>query len=121
MLWQASAERLSASPITSYISFLKQTRDLTFNDYQSLWQWSVDDIEGFWASIWEHFKVQSATPAPGYHKVLASATMPGAKWFTGAAINYAKQCLRWSDHEDFAQNAAVIAQSETQAERQWTW
>ncbi|MBM3370989.1 MAG: acetoacetate--CoA ligase, partial [Betaproteobacteria bacterium] len=66
MLWQASAERLAASPITSYISFLKQTRDLTFNDYQSLWQWSVDDIEGFWASIWEHFKVQSATPAPGY-------------------------------------------------------
>lgn len=121
MLWQASAERLAASPITSYISFLKQTRDLTFNDYQSLWQWSVDDIEGFWASIWEHFKVQSATPAPGYHKVLASATMPGATWFTGAAINYAKQCLRWSEHEDFAQKAAVIAQSETQAERQWTW
>lgn len=121
MLWQANAERLAASPITSYISFLKQTRDLTFNDYQSLWQWSVDDIEGFWASIWEHFKVQSATPAPGYHKVLASATMPGATWFTGAAINYAKQCLRWSEHEDFAQKAAVIAQSETQAERQWTW
>ena len=121
MLWQANAERLAASPITSYISFLKQTRDLTFNDYQSLWQWSVDDIEGFWASIWEHFKVQSATPAPGYHKVLASATMPGATWFTGAAINYAKQCLRWSEHEDFAQKAAVIAQSETQTERQWTW
>lgn len=121
MLWQASAERLAASPITSYISFLKQTRDLTFNDYQSLWQWSVDDIEGFWASIWEHFQVQSATPAPGYHKVLASATMPGSTWFTGATINYAKQCLRWSEHEDFAQKAAVIAQSETQAERQWTW
>ena len=121
ILWQASTERLAASPTTSYLSFLEQTRGLTFNDYQSLWQWSVDDIEGFWASIWEHFQVQSAAPAPGYRKVLARPAMPGASWFTGAAINYAKQCLRWSEHEDFAQKTAVIAQSETQAERQWTW
>lgn len=121
ILWQASAERLAQSPTTKYLLYLEQCRGLKFQDYHSLWQWSVDDIEGFWASIWEHFAVISHAPGPGYDQVLPKASMPGAQWFSGAALNYAQQCLHWAENADFAQQTALIAQSETERERQWTW
>ncbi len=121
ILWQASSERLAQSPTRRYLSFLEQTRNLVFSDYQALWQWSVEDIEDFWASIWEHFGVISHSPEPGYQQVLPKANMPGAQWFSGAAVNYAQQCLHWADQDNIAHQVAVIAQSETQPERQWTW
>ena len=60
-------------------------------DYPSLHRWSVTDLEGFWAAVWEYFAVDAATP---YEKVLAEETMPGARWFPGATLNYAHHALR---------------------------
>ena len=28
-----------------------------FSDYHELWRWSVEDLEGFWGSIWERYEV----------------------------------------------------------------
>ncbi|NBS21500.1 MAG: acetoacetate--CoA ligase [Betaproteobacteria bacterium] len=121
ILWQASPQRLAQSPSRRYLDFLVQSRGLRFSDYQQLWQWSVSDLEGFWSSIWEHFEVRSQAPAPGYSSVLRQATMPGAQWFNGAALNYARQCLHWAQREAFADTVAVIAQSEITPHRTWTW
>ncbi|MFJ9833490.1 acetoacetate--CoA ligase [Streptomyces sp. NPDC101169] len=60
-------------------------------DYQSLHHWSVTDLEGFWAAVWEYFDVDATTP---YQRVLDEETMPGARWFTGATLNYAHHALR---------------------------
>jgi hypothetical protein len=40
--------------------------------YEELWAWSVDDLEGFWASVWRYFDIQ----ATAYDAVLASARCP---------------------------------------------
>lgn len=58
-------------------------------DYQALWEWSVTDLEGFWAAVWEWFDVLG-----GYDRVLSPPEMPGARWFEGAALNYAEHALR---------------------------
>ena len=50
----------------------------------------MDDLEGFWASIWRFFALL-ATP---YDAVLADRAMPGARWFEGARLNYAEHALR---------------------------
>ncbi|MER6081941.1 AMP-binding protein, partial [Streptomyces sp. NPDC001833] len=60
-------------------------------DYQALHRWSVTDLEGFWAAVWEYFDVDATTP---YERVLAEETMPGARWFPGAGLNYAHHALR---------------------------
>ncbi|MBL1083975.1 acetoacetate--CoA ligase [Streptomyces actinomycinicus] len=60
-------------------------------DYHALHRWSVTDLEGFWAAVWEYFDVDAATP---YERVLAEETMPGADWFPGATLNYAHHALR---------------------------
>jgi acetoacetyl-CoA synthetase len=91
ILWRPSAERIERATITDYARWLERTRGLDLPDYQSLWEWSVNDLEGFWASIWERFDVIAAVP---YERVLGSRAMPGAEWFPGARLNFAEHVLR---------------------------
>ena len=58
-----------------------------FDDYHDLWRWSIEDLEGFWGSLWTRYGLGS------YERVLASAEMPGAQWFPGARLNYAEYLL----------------------------
>jgi acetoacetyl-CoA synthetase len=58
-------------------------------DYDALWEWSVTDLEGFWAAVWDWFGVLGT-----YDRVLSSHDMPGARWFEGAELNYAEHALR---------------------------
>ena len=51
LLWTPSAERVERATLTRYTRWLSESRGLTFPDYDALWRWSVDDLEGFWSSI----------------------------------------------------------------------
>ena len=73
-----------------------------FATYDDAWRWSVDDLEGFWASIWDWFDVRAHRP---YDRVLASRAMPGAKWFPAAELNYVDQARRWP-----ADSLAIISE-----------
>ena len=73
LLWEPPAEMVERAVMTRYM------REHGHTTYDELWRWSVDDLEGFWASIWRFFGVEG-----GYERVLASADMPGAEWFPGA-------------------------------------
>ncbi|MGP1683668.1 MAG: acetyl-coenzyme A synthetase N-terminal domain-containing protein, partial [Giesbergeria sp.] len=77
--------------IRLYQDWLRAERGLHFDDYDALWRWSTTELDVFWQSIWEFFDIQSPTPHLG---VLAKNAMPGAVWFPGAQVNYARQVLR---------------------------
>jgi acetoacetyl-CoA synthetase len=62
--------------------------------YHDLWRWSVENLEEFWESIWDHFDVRASAP---YERVLGSRTMPGAEWFPGARLNFAEHVFRDRD------------------------
>ncbi len=87
-------------------------RERGFDDYAALWQWSVDDLEGFWASIWDFFGV-----AGSYDRVLASREMPGARWFPGAEVNYAEHLFRGKDDDA----VAIVHASELRELSELTW
>ncbi|MFN0181470.1 MAG: acetoacetate--CoA ligase [Gemmatimonadales bacterium] len=90
ILWTPPSDRVATHAITAYRRWLNATRSLALEDYPALWRWSTDHLEDFWASIWEYFRVESPTP---FRAVLESPEMPGARWFPGARINYAKEVL----------------------------
>ena len=90
VLWTPSPERVAKAHLTHYINWLG-ARGRRFADYAQLWQWSIDDQEGFWGSLWDYFDVHASRP---YERVLGSSTMPGAEWFPGAQLNYAEHALR---------------------------
>src|ERR1700733_10746774 len=91
LLWTPSPEFVARSNVARYMTWLEESRKLDFADYEALRKWSVTDIEAFWASIWDYFRVQSAAP---YTQVLDCRIMPGAKWFEGSRVNYAEHLLR---------------------------
>lgn len=113
LLWQPSELVKSKTNISRYIAWLNETRGLIFESYQSLWAWSVTDLEGFWSSIWDFFEIKAHR---GYTEVLQSRKMPGANWFVGAHLNYAEHALsRRDDHP------AVIFQSESSKQKVITY
>jgi len=91
--------------ITRYERWLREHRGLSFDNYDALWRWSVDDLEGFWQSMWDFFDIQSPVPVG---RVLADARMPGARWFEGTQLNYAQQVLRHADAAHAAGHPAIV-------------
>ena len=97
-LWEPSAEAIERSALTRYMRWLAAERGVEAGDYAELWEWSVTELEDFWASIWDHFHVE-ASP---YERVLSERTMPGARWFEGAELNYAEHIFRGKDPDEVA-------------------
>ena len=90
-LWEASEELKQQANVARYMQWLADTRQLHFATREDLWQWSVTQIEDFWASLWEYFHIKSSKP---YKTVLEERKMPGAQWFPGAELNYAEHVFR---------------------------
>ncbi len=109
VLWRPSPERIERATITRFA----RERGLP-TDYEALWRWSVDDIEGFWAAIWEFFAVEAQTP---YERVLGDRSMPGANWFPGARLSYAAHVFRGKDTDA----VAIRHASELRPLGEWTW
>jgi acetoacetyl-CoA synthetase len=94
LLWQPSQEFVERTTLTRYMRWLAETRGVETADYDALWRWSVNDLDGFWASIWDYFDVRASKP---YDRVLGERAMPGAEWFPGAELNYAEHIFRDKD------------------------
>ncbi|HEY2956843.1 MAG TPA: acetoacetate--CoA ligase [Actinomycetota bacterium] len=92
-MWRPSPERAERANMTRYLRWLAERRGLELGSYEAAWRWSVDDLDGFWSSIWECFEVGGPAPRPA----LAERRMPGARWFPGARINHAELSLRRRD------------------------
>jgi len=105
--------------ITLYLRWLRETRGLDFNadtpaGHDALWRWSTQDLRAFWGSIWDYFGIESPTP---YETVLADETMPGARWFPGAQVNYVRHLMHHADAAHAAGHPAIVFQNEAMAER----
>jgi len=104
--------------LTRYQRWLGDRHGLAFDSYDALWQWSVDELEAFWASVWAYFELQSPTP---WTRVLQPAAdgraMPGARWFEGAQVNYTRQVLRHAARAHAAGHPALVWADEAMAER----
>jgi acetoacetyl-CoA synthetase len=115
VLWAPDAEAIEAAAITDFARWVQDTRSVRVTEsYDQLWEWSVGDLEGFWAAVWEYFDVQADAP---HGEVLHSAGMPGAQWFPGTRLNYGEHVFR-----DRAPEALAIQHaSELHGLRSWSW
>ncbi|MZG14945.1 acetoacetate--CoA ligase [Streptomyces sp. SID5914] len=108
--WTPDPTDAAGSRIADFGRWLTRYRDTDASydptDYATLHEWSVTDLEGFWGAVWEYFEIEAATP---YERVLAEETMPGARWFSGATLNYTHHALRHLP----ADAAAIVALDET--------
>jgi acetoacetyl-CoA synthetase len=113
LLWTPSPSRLARAHLTHYMDWLSG-RGRRFDDYAALWQWSIDDQDGFWGSLWEYFDIRASRP---FERVLGVRSMPGAEWFPGSHLNYAEHVLR----NERAEADALLFLSERRALSAVSW
>jgi acetoacetyl-CoA synthetase len=113
-LWDPPAELVENARLTEFMRWLEAERGLRFETYDELWRWSVDDLEGFWSSIWDFFGVEADG---GYERALGNRTMPGAEWFAGTSLNYAEHVFAGKDDAE----AAILHASELRELGELSW
>jgi acetoacetyl-CoA synthetase len=110
LLWKPSEALVESSELMRYMCSLGRG----FASYDELWRWSVDDVEAFWASLWDWFEIDASVP---YERVLGRREMPGAEWFPGARLSYVEHMFR--GHADDA--VALVHASELRPLGETTW
>jgi acetoacetyl-CoA synthetase len=110
LLWKPSEALVESSELMRYMCSLGRG----FASYDELWRWSVEDVEAFWASLWDWFEIDASVP---YERVLGRREMPGAEWFPGARLSYVEHMFR--GHADDA--VALVHASELRPLGETTW
>ncbi|WP_273735288.1 acetoacetate--CoA ligase [Mycolicibacterium septicum] len=105
ILWTPPSDIRDTTRIGRWLGWLETECGLRFSDYNDVWKWSVEDLDAFWRSIWEHFELIAQVPP---ERTLASDAMPGAVWMPGVRLNYAENALRRAP-----EGVAVVARSQT--------
>lgn len=110
LLWKPDSSSAKRTNIASFTKWLEE-RGNAFDSYNELWNWSVQNLEAFWGAIWKYFEVAEAD-----YPVLSERRMPGARWFEGSELNFAKQVFNRNND-----GIALISKSERTAEKSMTW
>jgi len=114
MLWTPSEERVKGSNMNRFMTFVNDRQGKSFQNYDELYQWSVNEIPNFWDAVWDFVDIRASR---GYDRVLDHPKkMPGAKWFPGARLNFAENLLRFRNDDP-----ALIFQGEDQSLRKVTY
>ncbi len=107
LLWEPSEEQIKTSNMYRFMQVVNDKYNQAFNDYASLYDWSIEKIPDFWATLWEFADIIAAKP---YDQVIDDVSkMPGARWFSGARLNFAENLLRYRDNR-----SALIFKGEAQ-------
>ncbi|HEY5366670.1 MAG TPA: acetoacetate--CoA ligase [Casimicrobiaceae bacterium] len=90
-MWTPSSERVARANLTRFARAVEPQAKRPLPDFAALWQWSVDDIASFWRAVWDFGGVIASTPPT--QTLIEPARMPGARFFEGAALNFAENLL----------------------------
>ncbi|MDQ7877113.1 acetoacetate--CoA ligase [Microbacterium sp. QXD-8] len=102
--WRLDPSLESQTNVARFADFLRSRGVELGEDYEDLWQWSVDEPEHFW-SAWADFAGVAMKGASGV--VCSADPMPRTRWFPGRRLNYARELL--AGHE----GTAIVAISES--------
>ena len=110
--WVPTDRDIADARVTDFARFVEQRTGLAFPDYAALWQWSVADIAGFGAALWDYFDI-----GPRGQTVLDRSEMPGVLWFPGTTLNYVDQITRNARTD----RPAIIHVSEDEPDHEVSW
>jgi acetoacetyl-CoA synthetase len=109
-LWSPSPQRRAEANLARFAQRVAADHGARFDDYASLYDWSVRAPEKFWSTVWDFCGVIASQRGT---TVLADAQrMPGARWFPEARLNFAENLLRRRDDD-----VALVFRGETRVRR----
>jgi acetoacetyl-CoA synthetase len=94
-LWTPSPQRIASANLTRFMREAEARWAVRLPDYQSLYTFSIEHPDRFWASVWDFCSVIASTR--GDAVIRDADRMPGATFFPEARLNFAENLLRRRD------------------------
>ena len=115
-IWTPSDALKKNSAMHNYMQWLKTNNGPEVEDYESLWQWSIENPGAFWGSFWSWTEIKSHRP---YNSVMKRPVtgMIGTNWFEGSSLNYAEHIFS----RQTEQFPAIIFQTESGSSKEISW
>jgi acetoacetyl-CoA synthetase len=114
LLWKPSEEQIKNSNMYRFMNVINEKYHQNFSEFEPLYQWSIENIADFWENFWEFADIIASKP---YEQAIDDvAKMPGARWFSGARLNFAQNLLRFRDDQ-----VALIFKGEGQQSTRMTY
>lgn len=108
-LWTPPDERVAQANLTAFTRVVSHDWDKKISDYAALYDWSIEEPERFWRSVWTFADIIAERQGD---VVLQGTAMPGAQWFPEARLSFAENLLRRKDAAP-----AIIFRGEDQVKR----
>jgi acetoacetyl-CoA synthetase len=113
-LWEPSKKWIQNAEVTHFIELVNKKFNQKVKGAKDLYKWSVENIEDFWAAMWDFADVLAFKK---YEKVVEDLNVfPGTKWFPGAMMNFAENLLKFKDDQ-----LAFIFQGENKKHKEMTY
>ncbi|MFO7751947.1 MAG: acetoacetate--CoA ligase, partial [Desulfobacteraceae bacterium] len=113
-LWRPSEDRIKNSNMYAFMQRVNEKSGKEFSTYDELYHWSVENLEDFWAMMWDFAGIQASEP---YKTVIENPDrMPGAEFFPEARLNFAENLLKYRDDKK-----AIVFRGEDKVRRELTY
>jgi acetoacetyl-CoA synthetase len=116
-LWSPTGAQIQSAQVSEFMKVVNARYQLSLKNYDDLWQWSVENIAGFWSEFWDFSGIigeKGAELLRDPHK------MPGAEFFPEASLNYTENMLHFCEldqPESERQKDAVVFWGEDKVKR----
>jgi acetoacetyl-CoA synthetase len=94
VLWEPDADAVERSNMMRFARAVQQVAGLADTRYETLYRWSVEEPAAFWSQLWRFGDVRGDM---GERVLVNPESMPGARWFPDARLNFAENLLRRND------------------------
>ena len=107
-LWRPTQKQIDQSLMSEFMALVNDRYDQSFARYDELYQWSIDDKEDFWSTLWDFCGVIGDK---GERVLIDGDDIEKAQWFPDARLNFAENLLRKKSSE-----IAIYFRAEDQVE-----
>ncbi len=128
-MWTPSPERIARANLTRFIERVRALgedgRGESVHDFESLYEWSIRNVELFWLEVRAFGGIVTGPPDPeiacervlvGRDRMAPPDPVLGPNWFVGTRLNFAENLLRYRDDRE-----AIVAWNERGAQTRLTY
>jgi len=117
ILWSPSKNQIEQSNVSEFIRLVNKEYSLQLDNYNALYQWSIDSPVEFWETLWTYSNIIANK---GKEKLTNPSEMINASWFSDSEINFAENLLRHRNQPETKEKTAIVFWGEDQVKRSIT-
>lgn len=96
-IWDPPQKYSQQSQMTSFAKFISEKLGRSLSTWDDLYRWSISETAQFWSLCSEFVNIRWIKTADSVYEAPAPGKMRGARWFSGAELNFCQNLLPLPD------------------------